>query len=774
MPGAWVAFPSKEGTIARVKGGFPVVLSGETFPLPRAHRSSFAKIRTRSTWGLALLLLLVPPARAQSPTPGHESFRRATAALESGDARQARELFERALHEGYPKGPGYRALADAWLALDHGLLEARKALERSLEADPSSLEDWMLLVEINQRLGGLDAEMRARAAMREILRRDPTYEGVYGTWRRLYLDRKDAARVEAILASHLEREYDPRVALDRIDLLVDVRAYDRALVELDRLDRQPGLEGHVGPSSYYRGVALAGLGRDADGWRAYRRGIESARNLDGLARYYVDLAPLLTDEEEEAWPGWGLRRQKRFLLAWWNRRDPLPLTEVNERWAEHRRRMRFVLETFPFRKPVDLEKLTSLGGTGLGLPTLALRVDGRAMDDRAELYLRHGAPDMKAGVGDDECGFWYYRREGLPRESFAVNFRRSIGGGGGAESTSAPSLFRSNDCVFALAPTTDMGRGHFTPGRVLPGDGPRIQEEVGADLALAMGTESFPYRTDDRIPLEIDPATFAPVDGLVELVVYFGVPVGGEERMRYRKGLVLYDEDWNELGRRTEEMEYALSDEVIGTGEWAFVVDLFRVWVAPGTYHVAIQVDERDDGRLGVWVGEVEVDDPAADGFGLSDLVLAADISTERGPERFERYGQVVRTLPSRAFSREQELHLYYEIYGPGLDPRGCGPKGCRSTPGSSVRAGTRLRWRSPTTCAATGAFTAPRRSRSSSRGFCPGRAELAEAEGINRVADIYSGGLAKNRAAIADTKSSKSPRRSVRISYTSSASISS
>lgn len=588
-------------------------------------------------------------------------------------------MFERALRAGYPKAPGYRALADAYLALDHRLLNARQALERSLEADPSPIEDWMLLVEINLRLGGMDAENRAREAMREIMRRDPTYEGVYGKWRRLYLDRKDARRVEAILTSQLEHSYDPEIAFYLIDLLCDVRAYDRALAELDRLDRQTEPAAHAGKKSYYRGVALTALGRDEEGWRAYRQGIESARDVGDLARYFVDLAPLLTAEEREALPAWGLRLQQRFLLGWWSRRDPLPLSEVNERWVEQQRRMRFVLETFPFRKPVELEKLTDLGATGLGVPTLALRFDDRALDDRAEVYLRHGAPDMKAndwktGMGDDECGYWYYRREGVPGGAFAVNFERPEHREfwGAPDAVSTPSLFGGNDCVFSLYPTTPMGLGHFDPGHgpMEAWELPRIREKVRKDLAVALGTESFPYRTEDRLRLEVDPATFAAVDGRTELVVYFAVPVVSEERMRYRKGLVLYDDDWNEVARATEEMYYTLAGGGIGSGDAAFVLDLFRAWVAPGTYHAAIQIDERDSGGLGVWVETIEVEEPAAAGVGLSDIVLAADISTA-GPARFMRYGHVVYAFPPRAFAREQPLHFYYEIYGLGVDRTG-------------------------------------------------------------------------------------------------------
>ncbi|MGH7571381.1 MAG: hypothetical protein ACREMK_06005 [Gemmatimonadota bacterium] len=61
--------------------------------------------------------------------PGSATFRIAQAELEAGHPWEARGLFERAIHEGYPKATGYRALADAYLALDNRLFNAREALE---------------------------------------------------------------------------------------------------------------------------------------------------------------------------------------------------------------------------------------------------------------------------------------------------------------------------------------------------------------------------------------------------------------------------------------------------------------------------------------------------------------------------------------------------------------------------------------------------------------------------------------------------------------------
>ncbi|MGH7556509.1 MAG: tetratricopeptide repeat protein [Gemmatimonadota bacterium] len=614
----------------------------------------------RSPFMISALLVVVTfrPATAQEDPPGSASFRIAQAELEAGQAWEARGLFERAIHEGYPKAAGYRALADAYLALDNRLFDAREALERSLAADSSDVATWYRLALVSLRLDGLDAENRARRALREVLLRDPDYAEAFERWRRLYLDRDDALRVAGILGAHLDESYRPELALRRIAVLHDAGAYDEALRELERFRSQVGSIGgsggeHAAAWSYYMGVTLAALGRDEEGWRHYRQGLEAARDASDLDLYFANLAPLLPDDVREDWPDRSLSSRRDELVGWWNRRDPLPMNGVNERWVEQQRRIRFVRETFKYRKPLAVERLNALQTEGLVLPTVASLSDGRALDGRAEIHLRHGAPDMKAGVGQDECGFWYYRREGLPEDdSFAINFRR---------------MFFGNDCVVSRLPTTPMGHGHFAPGGMEPWDRLRIMDETKVDLALALGSDSYPFEIAERIPLDVAPANFSYRPGTTELTVYFSVPVeavaAGTNQARYRKGLVVYDQDWKEIARTSEEMRYNLGEALPGDAPGAaFIIDLFRARIPPGDYHLAIQLDDRHGEGIGIWKGPVTVRAFGPRRLELSDLLLAADVRSE-GLPRFTRYGRVVMPLPSRSLVRGQPLFLYYEIY---------------------------------------------------------------------------------------------------------------
>lgn len=623
---------------------------------------------TRRTLPILLFVLVLVPSRARAQAPGAEEFAQGEAALQAGDAWRARGLFERAVRQGYPAGPGYRAVADAYLALDNRLFYARDALERALAARPDDVAGWYLLADINLQLDGGDADARARRAFHEVFRLDPDYRDAWQRWERLYLDPSDLERAADLLDDHLEAEYDPQLALRRIDVLYDVDDVEGAWQEIERFRRRVKDERYLAELSYYAGVVQAARGEPAAGGAYYFNGIGFARELDDLDPYYRDVDPLLSPAERSRWATLALAERIEFLLGWWNARDPLPFGEVNERWVEQQRRIRVARRLFRWRKPIQKETLTALGGEDLGLPAIEVRLDGRPLDDRGAFFLRHGDPDDRADVGPDECGFWYYDREGLPEDgSIAFNFQR-----GGA--------YAGNDCVFTTLPSTGKGLQHFAPGvgGLSQHDRLRVRERTLADLETGLATDSYRFEIPDRIPVDVAPATFAFDRSATELVLYFAVPLPEMEvegdHSRYRKGLVVYDADWNEVARRMEEIDAVLTrlpePEGAEGGDW-FLVDLFRVQIAPGAYHYALQVEDLQGEGVGVEKGDLRVQRFSPLGLSLSDLVLSAGVIEGGNVPRFRRYGRTIVPLPSQRFLRNQPLYLYLETYNLQPDENG-------------------------------------------------------------------------------------------------------
>jgi len=620
------------------------------------------------------VLLSGSAAGVRAQEKADQAFAAGQAEMTAGDPWSARGHFERALREGYPVGPGNRALAEAYLRLDNRLFYARDALERALAADPDDVETWYLLADVNLRLDGGDADQRARLAFHRVFRLDPFHRDAWERWGRLYLDPSDQREVAGIFEARLRRDYEPELALRRIDALFDGGFEAEAWEEIERFRARVKEERYLARLSYFAGVIEAARGDVRDGSAYYFNGIAFARSESDLEPYFEDIRPLLSADELRAWEEGSVKRRRELLLGWWNARDPLPLSDVNERWVEQQRRIRVARETFRWRKPITKEKLVDLGGTNVGLPSIAIRLDGRPLDDRGAFFLRHGEPEDRAQPRTDECGFWHYDRDDLPGGGFAVNF--SDGGsavGASSRSPGIPSggIFRGNDCTFSTLPTTPKGLQHFAPGAggLAPWDAPRVENDVLDDAALGLSTDSYAYPYDHRIPLEADPATFSRFRPDSDLSLYFAVPLPDmevrEDRSRYRKGLVIYDARWNEITRWSEEMDAVLTripDDGDGKATW-YLVDLFRVRILPGTYHFALQVDDLQGEGVGVRKGTLRVPRYSPTGLELSDLVLSAEVVEGGRMPRFERYGRMIVPLPPRRFLRSQPLFLYFEAY---------------------------------------------------------------------------------------------------------------
>lgn len=511
---------------------------------------------------------------------------------------------------------------------------------------------------MNLRLDGGDADGRARAAFHELFRLDPFHSDAWERWSRMYLDPADQRAVADIFARQLADRYDPEIALRRIDILADGGFFPEAWEEIERFRGQVKEERYLSRLSYLSGVVEAGRGADREGSGYYFNGVAFARSLEDLELYYADLEPLLSEAERSAWNAAPLERRRELVLGWWNARDPLPLSDVNERWVEQQRRIRTARELFRWKKPIEKEKLVELGGTNLGLPSIAIRLDGRPLDDRGAFYLRHGDPEGHADPRTDACGFWHYDRDELPGGGFAVNFQD----GGG--------VFYGNDCTFSTVPTTPMGMQHFAPGTggLAPWDRPRVEDETREQAALGLSTDSYAYPLDHPIPLAADPATFSYFRNDTDLTLYFSIPLPDIEvrdaRTRYRKGLVLYDAGWNEITRWSEEMDAIMTrvPDDDGDATW-YLVDLFRVRILPGTYRYALQVEDLQGEGVGVRKGTLRIPRYARTGLALSDLVISAGVAESGRQTRFQRYGHTILPLPTGRFLRGQPLYLYFETY---------------------------------------------------------------------------------------------------------------
>ncbi|MFC1545742.1 hypothetical protein ACFL44_03560, partial [Gemmatimonadota bacterium] len=144
---------------------------------------------------------------------------------------------------------------------------------------------------------------------------------------------------------------------------------------------------------------------------------------------------------------------------------------------------------------------------------------------------------------------------------------------------------------------------------------------------------------------------------------------GEGQKARVDLGVAIFDENWNEIDRTNEIREY-LSNEVIEQQEGSVMVDLNMMRSMPGMYNFAISLTDLNSGRVGVVRDSLRVEEFTGRSLAISDIEMAGSIGSRRGG-RFYREGVEVIPMPTRTYTTEQPIFIYYELYNLSKDDFG-------------------------------------------------------------------------------------------------------
>ncbi len=328
-----------------------------------------------------------------------------------------------------------------------------------------------------------------------------------------------------------------------------------------------------------------------------------------------------------------LSGREDFLRRFWKERDPTPTTRVNERWLEHCRRVAYA--NIHFAAP------------GLDLPGWRTK--------RGEFYIRYGEPRVKwRELGEVGTGvglvpprwIWAYGEEGREVSLiFADTFLNGEYDFPFPDKSWGPADFRNSPATIALRMVESNPEGYA--------------HDYGA------GPLDYFYRTVE----------FRGSGGLTELQVVYGIPNPGLEfsrsgqmaRAEIERKAVLFDENWNEVGREEDIQSFEVPPTQAANPN-RMVVEKADFMVPPGSYRLALNVNDQGSGRLGIVKTNLEVSDYGTDSLAISSLVLANELVSPQGSERFRRGDVAVVPRLSRQIQVNQPLVVYYEVYRLHLD----------------------------------------------------------------------------------------------------------
>jgi tetratricopeptide (TPR) repeat protein len=604
----------------------------------------------------ALAFLLARSLAAQSASPPEAETAAPIGIAESsrGELASARSHFERGL---VLKSRPLRKLA------------AIRAFREALREDPSSLDVLYEFVDTYLELDGWEGQREARRGLVEILKREPFYRDAYDRWQSLYVSTRENAEVAEVFRTRLERRFDPSLAARCAALYIQNSSLD----ELDELlANWRSREAPGALYSYYRARWLFLLGRDAEAPATYQEGLRSARDDADLAPYRQDLAPLIPlGEEPRSFAS--IKHEAVEIGKFWDVRDPLPFSPVNERLAEQYRRIEEARKRYLWKKPIA--KASTIGETidDLGRPSFDTQLEGRSLDDRGTVYLRHGEPDVRQlaiGPGGNSSTsafgageYWRYERGDLPDGRLQVHFKLMDG-----------PLARGNDMVYSILPTTDIGAANVPVGHA--------GSEGVEQTLLFLETDSYAFDYGKSFfPLTLSTVTFRNREDPALTDVFFVATPAGQVGHGEGEEVELVARVKLHSGARTEEVTamdtvLATARDIAGVGGVSRFSIATQLSTAPGERSYGVQLDVFPTEAYGVARGELAVPSYAERELQLSDLMLAASVTSSttdegEGGQRVVRAGHELEPLPAGRQRPGRPVHVFYEVYDLARDVDG-------------------------------------------------------------------------------------------------------
>ena len=573
------------------------------------------------------------------------------------------------------------------------------------QSDRSYIEAYINLAEVYREIG----ETKELDTYEKLVKVDPEHADAWFQIGRIYRlgeagRSRNARKAEEAYTRQLEvnpKHFGARTHLGQ--MLKESGQMDEALALLQPV---------VDTSNAYQRLALLELvevyqtARDHDLAEAPLDIYVERLQLEERAVYY-DLGLVASGLELTRFQEAAEDEQEALSEAFWSSRDPAPATAANERWIEHCRRVAYAREHFGehqfpwdarggvyvrYGRPDHVSSSEDIRfETDPGVLAVKDRLINQAGEALSHLLLSRRMVNFFAGeAGMDDAktlstvlGYPVYPVRGIWEYWIYTNV------GGGVEVTFVQKFplgpYEYAEMPHAGEPTLEdvitgkpffgrYGKRRFNPAQDSQTKSNLIWQRMSPGIAMHRVARKTPetYEQDFAAsPLDFyfDMATFKGEGGST-LEVYFGIPTrdldyvagtDGRQTAKLKRGLALFDQNNKPVYRSREEMVLYTS-EPVDTAQIAFVPEMDRLTVAPGTYRLSVQILDTSSDKSQVYNREVVLHPYGDDSLRVSDIEMASLIRPSRG-SKFTKGEIEVVPNPSLFYFAGQPVFVYYEVY---------------------------------------------------------------------------------------------------------------
>ncbi|MDA0709083.1 MAG: GWxTD domain-containing protein [bacterium] len=445
-----------------------------------------------------------------------------------------------------------------------------------------------------------------------------------------------------------------------------------------------------------------------------------------------DIHLVASDEERQIFEALSAADRHSFERAFWQRRDPTPVTSGNERLVEHYRRVLHAMTHFSNgKKPWDRrgEIYIRYGPPGhvsknedvrfemdpavvnvkdrllMGIPAdarkeIVARMSRMRTSMRDVAYQGEDAGDVVVsdfesidfelnpnrqffGGGEDRNdGKYYDDAQDSQRDRQGTDNIRGyplfpVDGGSRWEYWIYPDVAGGIEVVFtALDARGNYDFPDMPQGRALSTYNQGIWTSRRPDrvvsAAISRQSEIYRPRSND-LSFYFDAASFRGEEKRSRLEVYYGIPLASlvdSSRLegQITRGIALFDSTWTPVFRKVVAIPFAVASSTAAS-EGTLLVDEVSLHVRPGTYHLGVEVRDLDRNLVGAYTRDVSVTGYGENALELSDIELVG--SAVEDPSIKNKGGRKVVPMPSRTFLPGQPVGIYYEVYGLSRDAFG-------------------------------------------------------------------------------------------------------